>query len=415
VLAAPVFSWHEFNLAPWPAYAIRRSCEFPYHSRNLLLLSVHLALTASGPRPNVPLFAIGAENQAVATSEGALNLVTGGTGLLGSHIAEQLVRRGRRVRALVRHGSDVRFLRSLGVELFEGDLSDAASLERATQGVGVVYHAAARVGDWGPWAEFVEGTIEGTRRLLSAAIKAHVPRFIHVSSISAYGHPNRPGLVIDESAPLGQELHHWSYYSRAKVEAEKLVWDAHRRGDIAVTVIRPSWLYGPRDRATMARLCDSIRTKRVKLLGDGENRLNVVHAGNVAEAAILAADSPRAPGEAFNCSNDGVLTQKKYFNLVAETLGEPPVTKRVPYGVAYFAGFVAEFFGHLFHQKRPPLITRYSVWLIGRKTFFECQKARDVLGWRSSVPYEEGIPQAVKAYLGERKSGEGAALVAAGA
>lgn len=339
-----------------------------------------------------------------------INLVTGGTGLLGSHIVEQLVRRGRRVRALVRKGSDVRFLRSLNVELCEGDLSDAESLKRACAGVSVVYHAAARVGDWGPWAEFVEWTIKGTRRLLDAAIAAKVPRFIHISSISAYGHPNAPGLVLNETAPLGQNLHRWSYYSRAKVEAEKLVWAAHQRGDIAVTVIRPSWLYGPRDRATIARLCDSIRTRRLRLIGDGENRLNVVHAGNVAEAAILAADSDRAVGEAFNCSNDGVLTQRQYFNLVAGTLGEPPITRKVPYGVAYFAGFMAEVIGHLFNRKKPPLITRYSVWLMGRKTFFECDKARTVLGWQPSVSYEEGIPQAVRAYLERRHSDAADAL-----
>ncbi len=342
-----------------------------------------------------------------------IELVTGATGLLGSHIAEQLVRRGRPVRALVRASSDTRFLRSIGVELAEGDVTDLQSLRRACAGVKTVYHAAARVGDWGPWSEFAKITIEGTRNLLNAATEARVCRFVHISSISAYGHPNLKGASLDESAPLGQKLHRWSYYSRAKVEAERLAWAAHDRGDLAVTVIRPSWLYGPRDRATIGRLCDSIRSGKIRLIGDGNNRLNVVHAGNVAEAAILAADSEVAAGEAFNCSNDGVLTQRVYFNLVAKALGEREVTRRVPYYVAYAVGFLLECVGHLLHLKRPPLVTRYSVWLMGRRTFFRCDKAREMLGWSSTVTYEEGIPRTVAAYLEDQGTKQQAELAAA--
>src|SRR5947209_19277255 len=97
-----------------------------------------------------------------------LNALTGGTGLLGSHIAEQLVQRGERVRALVRPGSDTSFLRSLGVELIEGDLEDAEALRRTVAGADVVYHSAAHVGDWGPWRLFRRAIIEATARLLEA-------------------------------------------------------------------------------------------------------------------------------------------------------------------------------------------------------------------------------------------------------
>src|SRR5882672_5280934 len=116
-----------------------------------------------------------------------MNLVTGATGLLGSHIVEQLRLRNRPVRVLVRRGSDPGWLKTQGVEFAEGDLSDRPSLERACQGVKIIYHAAARVGDWGPWAEFVRITIDGSRNLFDAAEAAAVPRFIHISSISVYG------------------------------------------------------------------------------------------------------------------------------------------------------------------------------------------------------------------------------------
>lgn len=328
-----------------------------------------------------------------------MNLVTGGTGLLGSHIVEQLRRRGRPVRALVRPGSDLRWLQTQGVEFAEGDVTDPDSLRRACAGVDCVYHSAARVGDWGLWEEFVRITIDGTANLVRAAVEAGVKRFIHISSISTYGYVDGEGLVIDETAPLGVNLHRWAYYSRAKVAAEGLVWTAHKEGKIRLTVIRPSWLYGPRDRATIGRLVDAIRAGKCKLIGGGDNRLNVVYAGNVAEACILAADSERAVGEAYNCSNDGVLTQRQYFNRIAEALGAPPVTRTVPYRVAYSAGFVLECMGHLFRLRKPPMVTRYAVWLIGRKIFFETQKAREHLGWKSTVSYEEGIPATVRWYL----------------
>ncbi|MFQ5500855.1 MAG: NAD-dependent epimerase/dehydratase family protein [Phycisphaerae bacterium] len=326
-----------------------------------------------------------------------MNLVTGATGLLGSHIVEQLCNRGRPVRALVRFGSDVAWLRSQNVELVEGDLTNPTSLERACEGVQCIYHAAARVGDWGPWSDFQKITIDGTTHLFDAAERTGIPRFIHISSISVYGHRNEKGLVLDETEPLGVNVHRWSYYTRAKVEAEQELWRRHAAGSkVKYTVIRPSWLYGPRDRTTLARLARMIRRGKAKLLGNGNNRLNVVYAGNVAEACILAADNPAAVGEAYNCSNDGELTQREYFDLLADALNAPRVTKIIPYKIAYHIAFTLECMGHLLHRKRPPMITRYAVWLMGRDSFFSAEKARRELGWQATIGYEEGIPKTVR-------------------
>lgn len=333
-----------------------------------------------------------------STSGNGISLVTGATGLLGSHIAEQLHRRGQSVRVLCRAGSDTTFLRTIGAEILSGDITDPDAVGRACRGVDTVYHAAARVGDWGPWPDFVRSTINATQYLVDAASKNNVRRFLQISSISVYGHVDGEGRILDESAPLGTNVHRWSYYTRAKIEAERLVWRAHQAGLIVASVIRPSWLYGPRDRATLPRLIDSIRKGKLKIIGDGTNRLNVVHAGNVAEASILAAQSDRAAGEAYNCCHDGVLTQRHYFDLIADSLGAPRVTKSVPYSVAYNAAFTMECFGHLFRTKNPPLATRYAIWLMGRRCFFECQKLKNHLGWSSSVTYSEGIPAAVRDY-----------------
>ena len=330
-----------------------------------------------------------------------MNLITGATGLLGSHIVEELIKHDRPIRALVRFGSDVDWLKRRGVELVEGDLTNRDSIERACEGAQCIYHAAARVGDWGPWDDFVRITVEGSNNLFDAAEKKGVPRFIHVSSISVYGHRNERGLVIDESEPLGVNVHKWSYYTRAKVMVENELRRRHESGGkVKYTVIRPSWLYGPRDRATIARLANLIRGGKAKLLGNGENRLNVVYAGNVAEACVLAADNPEAVGEAYNCSNDGELTQREYFDMLANALGAPRVTKTVPFKVAYHTAFWLECLGHLFRWKKPPMITRYAVWLMGRQTYFSAEKARRELGWKSTVSYKEGIPATIRWYEG---------------
>src|SRR5882762_10185311 len=104
----------------------------------------------------------------VARMTATRNVVTGATGLLGSHVAEQLVARGERVRALVRPGSDVAFLKQLGVELVHGDLHDVVSLPPAVAGADIVYHCAARVGDWGSWADFRAQVVEATCHLVAA-------------------------------------------------------------------------------------------------------------------------------------------------------------------------------------------------------------------------------------------------------
>ncbi len=326
-----------------------------------------------------------------------MNLVTGATGLLGSHIVERLRSRELPVRVLVRPNSDRRWLETQGVEFVAGDVTDPTSLRHACEGVDVVYHAAAKVGDWGPWPEFERITIQGTQNVIDAAAAARVRRLVHISSISVYGYYTE-AATIDETWPTGFELYRWAYYSRSKLEAERRALQAHQDGKLEVAVIRPAWIYGPRDRTTIARLYHMVTAGRAKILGRGDNHLNLVYAGNVADAAIIAAVLPEANGQVFNCSNDGEITQREYFDLLAKACGAPPVRRRVPYRVAYTAGFLLECLGHLFRRRRPPFITRYAVWLMGRRSFFVTDKARRILKWRPAVSYEVGVPLTVKWY-----------------
>src|SRR5689334_3573800 len=107
-------------------------------------------------------------------------LVTGATGFVGSHVAEALVRHGDAVRALARTGADTTFLERLGASIVRGDFSDAAALKTALEGVDVVVHCAAKVGDWGPVDEFRKVNVEGLRALFDATLGKPLHRFVHV-------------------------------------------------------------------------------------------------------------------------------------------------------------------------------------------------------------------------------------------
>ncbi len=264
-------------------------------------------------------------------------LVTGATGLLGSHLVERLAARGEAVRVLVRAHSNTAFLDTLNVDRVVGDLTDPAACARAVAGVEIVYHAAAKVGDWGTWKQFQTDCLDATAHLADAAVCAGVRRFVHISSTSAYGHPREGGPPVVETAPLGQHFWPiWDDYTRSKVEQERLVWDRIAGRGTALTVIRPSWLYGERDRTTTARLIARLRAGQVRLIGPGDNPLSAIYAGEVAAAAILAANDPGSAGEAYNITDQGPITQRAYFTLWAEAVGALPsratcpITRRLP-------------------------------------------------------------------------------------
>jgi nucleoside-diphosphate-sugar epimerase len=326
-------------------------------------------------------------------------LITGATGLLGSHLAERLVAQGRQVRALVRPASNASFLDTLGVEIVRGDLTDASACLRAVREIDTVYHCAAKVGDWGRWSEFQTHCIDATRVLANAAAAAGVGRFLHISSTSAYGHPADRLEPIDETEPLGQNLWVWDPYTRSKVESEQILWELSGARGLPLTVIRPSWLYGERDRTTVARLVERLREGRVPLIGRGDNPLSAVYAGTVADAAILAARDPGSAGEAYNITNHGRITQAQFLTFFADASGAPRVRRRVPYRLVYAAAFLLEAQGRLTRRVQPPLISRYATWLMGRSLEYSTEKARTRLGWKPAHTYPESIERSVRWYL----------------
>jgi nucleoside-diphosphate-sugar epimerase len=321
-------------------------------------------------------------------------VVTGATGLLGSHLVELLVENGEAVRALVRPGSDTRLLDRLGVDQCPGDLDDQSTLLPLVDGADIVFHCAARVGDWGPWSLYHRQVVVATVNLLKACEIAAVGRVLHVSSINVYGHPRERATPFTESEPLGQDLWWWDHYCRAKVRAEQRL-QAYP-GDW--TVVRPSWTYGPRDRNTFPRVLTALRSRRVPIVGSGKNQLNIVYASDVAEGAYRAATHPDAVGQAYNLASAGEITQEDLVNTLTDELGLPRIRRHIPFTLAFWAGFFSEAWGRLWKKEKPPNLTRYAVALLGRSTRFSTEKARTQLGWTPRVEIHDGLRRTLSWY-----------------
>lgn len=326
-----------------------------------------------------------------------LNVVTGATGQLGSHLVEQLRAAGESVRAFVRPGANLDFLRQQQIELVTGDLNDPQAIRRAFAGADIVYHCAAKVSDWGKWSDFEKEAVSSTRNVVEACRSEKVGRLLHVSSISVYGHP-REGEAITEDSPLAQRMWVWDYYAQAKILAEKIAWEFGPE----VTVARPSWIYGPRDRVTMPRVIPAILEGRVPIIGSGDNLLNIIYAADVAAGIIAAANDPQARGQAYNLCSQGEVTQRDLCNALTDALGLPRITRQVPYGLALRFAFLKELFAKMTFKKTPPTITRRAIYLVGRSTQFNIAKAKAHLGWQPSTRIGEGVRRSVEWYFGSK-------------
>ena len=325
-------------------------------------------------------------------------LVTGASGLLGSHIVEQWLASGADVRVILRSERPTPFLDLLGVTKVHGNLTDPIACRFACEDVDYVCHAAAKVGDWGKWDEFQRDTIESTRQISEAALHAKVKRFIHISSTSAYGHPDDRDTPISETHPLGENIWRKDPYTLAKVECERHLWKLSNAG-LPLTVLRPSWLYGPRDRITLARMVGNLKAGKMRLIGPGDNRISAIDASEVARAVVLAASQPVAEGQAYNITDLGEITQFDFFGIMAEAAGLKRTTKTVNYPLAFYASVCMETWGRLVHPSRPPMLTRYAAWLMGRRLWYDNTKIRRDLGWVPVVDYPTSIRRAVEWYL----------------
>ena len=330
-------------------------------------------------------------------------LVTGAAGFLGGHLVEMLVERGDEVRALIQPGQDPAFLRTLAdVEVVEGDLTDVASLKRAVQGTQLVYHIAAKTGPWGPEAAYEAANVQGVLDLISAAMDAGVQRIVHTSSITVYGHHLR-GIVTEDHPYHAED----NPYSRTKISSEKLIFKQVKENGAPVVIVRPAWIYGPRDTASFGRFVKLTESGKGFILGSGKNIVPVVYVRDVAQGLIKAGDADnQAVGQAYTIANDQRVTQEEYLNLIADALQVPHISRRYPFSALYFAGRAAETVWKVKDRQRqtPPPVSTYGITLLGGDQRFSIDRARHELGYAPEFDVKRGVAEGVAWYLGRQSS-----------
>jgi ornithine--oxo-acid transaminase len=325
-------------------------------------------------------------------------LVTGATGFIGGHLARRLVREGQQVRCLTRVSSDTSLLDELDVEIAVGDLTDASSLARATEGCTYVFHCGALVSDWATPAQITRVNVEGTRNLLTASVDASVQRFIHVSSTDVYGHPG--GHAVDETH-TATRFRNW--YSETKLAAEAEVKRAEREHELDTVMLRPATVYGPGSTDVIGGIARAIRGGNMLLIDGGRAIAGLCYVDNLVDAAILALRHEAAPGHAFNVSDGLGITWKEFTDGLAKGLGCSQVRWwSLPFWMANGIGIGLEHGYRLLHRATglttSPLLSRQAVQVLGANQDFSTRKARELLGWEPRVGYETGL-EATLAWL----------------
>ena len=312
-------------------------------------------------------------------------LVTGASGFIGWHIARLLGERGHKVRALVRPSSK---LRELEAEPVTGDLRDAASLDRAVAGCGLVFHVAA---DYRLWArnpgELYESNVEGTRYVLEAARKDGVERVVYTSTVGCIGVP-KDGLG-DETVPVTLEEMSGAY-KRSKFLAERVALDFAASG-FPVVVVNPTAPVGDHDvkpTPTGRIVLDFLKGALPAFIDTG---LNLVDVRDTAEAHLLAAERGR-PGERYIVGSEN-LTLAGILEKLARLTGREAPRVKLPYAMAYAAGLVTTGWARI--TGRPPLAPLDAVRMAKKKMFVSIEKARRELGF-SPGPVDAALGRAVE-------------------
>lgn len=336
-------------------------------------------------------------------------LVTGSTGFLGGHIVDGLLARGHDVRCLVRNMDKAKRLTDLGLDVIVGDLRDAESLKRAAKGIDCVFHAAAKVSDWGPWAEFEQDTVQGTKNMLDAAISTDVGRFLYVSSVGVYDRKLLAANMasVKEDSPLtdGQGI---ELYSKAKALAESVVRHYGTGGNIDTTIIRPVTFYGPGDFPTVVRLMEFVRGPFAVWIGNYDPVLGMIYVTDVADICIMAASSDKAKNQIYNAALERGIKLREFMAVFCGQMGLSLPKRSIPYWVALVIANVAERSAVLLRRKSPPFFTIAELdFMTTLEEQASIAKAKHDLGWFPKVGLEEGVARTAewaKSIVGEGRS-----------
>ncbi|MCI0715916.1 MAG: NAD-dependent epimerase/dehydratase family protein, partial [Chlorobi bacterium] len=275
--------------------------------------------------------------------------VTGGTGFIGSHLIDELLKKGYEVKALVRKSSSTKWLEGKPVEYIYGDLFSIDILEKAIKDVDYVYHVGG-VTFAKKKEEFYRGNVDSTKSLLNACYKFNplLKKFIHVSSQAAVG-PSFDGKPIDET----RDYHPLTTYGRSKVEAEKASISFFDK--LNCTIVRPPAVYGPRDYAIFEYF-KSMNRGLQPLIGFDNKLVSLIHVLDLVNGFILAGESDISSSNIYFISSDKFYNWRDVGEMTQRLLGKKTIRVVIPHFAVKTTAFFSEVFG--FFSPKPVILNR---------------------------------------------------------
>jgi nucleoside-diphosphate-sugar epimerase len=316
-------------------------------------------------------------------------LVTGGGGFLGSAIVRRLSKRGDRVSSLSRgHYPE---LTALGVTQHQGDIADSIAVSRAAAGCDIVFHVAAKAGVGGRYADYYRANVTGTANVLTACRHHGISLLVYTSSPSVV-FDGRDMAGVDESVPYSK--HYEAAYPQTKAIAEQMVLRANGT-TLATVSLRPHLIWGPGDNHLIPRILARARSGRLRRIGKEANLIDSVYIDNAADAHLLAADrlAPDSPiaGKAYFITQGEPVPLWDLVNRILDCAGLGPVTRSLPAGLAYGAGWLLEVVYALLRPDGEPPLTRFVARELATAHWFDIRAARRDLGYEPKVSLDEGM------------------------
>jgi nucleoside-diphosphate-sugar epimerase len=321
-------------------------------------------------------------------------LITGATGFVGRHLADACRARGEKVSAIVRSGSDAAALEGDGITVFRGDFGEPALVGQALDsGADVIVHCAAKVGDRGPIEDYRPVNVDAFRRLLDPCKGRSLHRFVHMSSLGVY--EARHHQATDESEPL--PAGHMDSYTTTKVEADKLAQEY--MGSLPLTILRPGFVYGPRDKVVLPKLIRHMARKKIHYLGADQRALNTIYISNLTDAVFLAVENPKAAGQIYNLTDGESVSKRRFIEAVADGMELKKSKQVLPYWLAaLIVKLVKRQMTRALADGRKPWVTPAQFKFMQLNLDFSIEKAKRELGYQPRVSFDQGIKETIAWY-----------------
>ena len=309
---------------------------------------------------------------------------------------EKLLKEGWTVRALV---SPWGALDNLGAvlehphfDITRANLTQSESLKGICGEVDVVFHAAAKVADWGAWEGFYQTNVLGTEGLLREAERAGVKRVVLVSSIAVHpytGFRDADTRTLPRDDNISTSI---NAYARSKVLAEEVVEDA----DLETVIVRPGlWPFGTRD-PNFVRVVQEVRRGTLPLVDGGTSVLNTAYVENLVQGLFLAGAVQKAAGRVYLIADEGCPSWRELFHELADLLNAPKPRLNLPGSVVEpLSNGVERLYAKVAPRTEPPL-TRYRARLMRQNVHFSIQDAKEELGYEPEVTWQEGLERVLE-------------------